>query len=728
MKIKNFILPIFILLLALPAWSKPRTRTSILEVASSMLIKNNPGVMRSPSKGTSLKIMDSNEAYTVVGLEGGSYAIISNDDLLPEVLAYSATEFNKDTDNPGFAWWSRAIRKVASEIVIRGAAEDRTLPDPTRFSPEVPALMSNVWGQMEPFNNLCPLEYNVSGRLIGHCLVGCVATSATQVMHYHQYPPKGEGVHIDMQTTDAFDKPIPLKIDFADYDFNWGKMRDSYSIGNYTQEEADAVAGLSYPVGVSFGMIYGTGASGTYSDSAAYALRKYLKFPNATLLERPNKNEKVWMETIYEELSHNRPVLYSGADPWGTIGGGGHAFVFDGYNSDGLVHVNWGWYGRNDGYYEVALLNPRIHSFVDNQDMIIGVAPPESLGNQTITESRSGTISIEELRSLVNLSKEGKLHELDLSEARLPEDRLPEDAFRGSRLQKIILPNTLRSIGSGAFGNCRNLREVVFPEINTDSKFFVENDIIYSADGKEVIAVMPYYHNYDKVIEDYASMLQFRPGVTTICPYAAEGCYRIQGVLIPKSVTRIGSYAFKDCSKLKVVKTESTLPANMAARAFASLDAGYTRLLVPAGSVDTYIRAGEWSKFFAFDNVYEFGTNVVARSYVRNKGDQNPDFKYQIFGDYVTGEPILTCEATPDSPQGEYPIKVAMGTLTGDNITLTDGVLRVLDLTSVEEIIAAGMPFDIYSIDGTLIRSGATSLDTLEKGIYIVEGLKVIVK
>lgn len=711
-----------------PARAKQRTQANMFEEASSVLIKSNPGSFRSPMRNAGLTILESNEAFSIIGFEGGSYAIISNDDLLPAVLGYSSSPLGEHSDNPAFEWWSRSIKEVAAEIVKAGAAPDITVPEPGRFPSDVPQLMSNVWGQMEPFNNLCPLEYDSRGRLIGRSVVGCVATSATQVMHYHRYPPKGEGVHIDMQTSDAKGNTIPLKVDFADYNFDYDNMLDSYSVGNYTEEQARAVAELAYPVGVSFGMIYGTGASGTYSDSAVYSLRKYLKFPDATLMVRSRYSEKQWMETIYEELSNGRPVLYSGADPWGTIGGGGHAFVFDGYNADGLVHVNWGWYGRNDGYYQVGLLNPRIHSFVNQQDMIIHVAPPQSLEEKS--EKFTGKLTVNDFKDIINRSQTDGLREIDLSAAALEDGALPKMAFFGSRLRKIILPESMKEIGEGAFAHCRDLMEVVFPEADSSQKFIVEDDVIYSRDGEEVIAVLPYYHNYEPVITDYTSLLKFKKGVKRIAAHAADGCFRIQGVEIPSSVNKIGAGAFDNTTTLKVVCCNGATPANMAARAFSTLDPGFTKLLVPAGSADAYYRAGEWNRFFAFDNVYEYGTNVRARNIVRNVGEPNPELTYQIFGDYIYGEPELTCEATQDSPAGEYPIIVSMGTLYGsDDITLTDGVMRVIDpenpYVAVTET-EGEKCFNVYSIDGKLILENAESLEDLEKGMYIINGRKVL--
>ena len=714
--------------MAFPVSGKERSRSQIFESASRVLIKNSDGQRRSATKNQDLKVLDENSSFTVVGFAGGSYAIVSNDDLLPEILGYSSSPYFDAKANPAFGWWCRSIDNACQQIIATGSAPQRVKPDGTTVAAEMPQLLSDVWGQMEPFSDLCPLEYDASGKLVGRTVVGCVALSASQVLRYHQYPSQGEGVHIDTQTTDAKGKVIPLKVDFKDYRFDYAKMKDSYNAGTYTKEEGEAVARLCYPVGVSFGMIYGTEASGTFSDSAVWALNKYLKYPDARLMTRFDSNEDTWMKTIFRELNQQHPILYSGADDFMTVGGGGHAFVFDGYDSEGLVHVNWGWYGRNDGYYEVALLNPRIHSFKNQQDMIIGVAPPNSGVHNGETLVLTGKVTAQQIAEAVAKSKEDGYTVLDLSKAELPDGRLPEKAFYSSYFRTIILPENMISIGDGAFGHCPKLVNVVFPDPDNRQEFIVEDNIIYSRDYTEVIEVLPYYYNNDLVITDYNSLLKFRKEVTSIHPYAADGCFRVAGVEIPENVKSIGKHAFANATKLKVVTVSALTPPSAALWAFSSIDPAYTMLYLPAGYSDTYYRAGEWGTFFAFDNVFEYGTTVRARNVVRETGIPNPPLTYQVFGEYVTGEPELSCDATESSPVGDYVIKVEMGSLQGENILLNDGVLRVVDSASVEEISydRTGL-YDVYTLDGKIISLGADSLDSLTPGLYIINGKKVII-
>ncbi len=54
---------------------------------------------------------------------------------------------------------------------------------------------------------------------------------------------------------------------------------------------------------------------------------------------------------------------------------GGHNFIIDGYDQDGLVHVNWGWHGQENGYFDIALLNPGLYTYDEWQAMYVGLYP-----------------------------------------------------------------------------------------------------------------------------------------------------------------------------------------------------------------------------------------------------------------------------------------------------------------------------------------------------------------
>lgn len=720
------------LALASTAQAKSRSRTQIMEAAKAVLEREvaplqTDGQHNRVQATRRLKVLREDKMLTIVGYEGGGYAVVTNDDLLPEVVGYSAHTFNDRTDNENFLWWWNAMETSAQAHVQRGIAPKRVRPDLSKYQAEVPQMLTTVWGQMEPYNNLCPLEYDRNGNVKGRTVVGCVATACAQVMNYLQYPTQGTGRYTDSQNTDAWGQSSPITVDFADYTFDYSLLRDSYTPGSYNEQSANEVAELSYAIGVSFGMMYGVEGSGTTLDIAAASMKNHLGFKYSKYYNRGNYEDVTWMNLIFNELSNNRPVVYGGMDDLFTIGGGGHCFVFDGYDANGLVHVNWGWYGSYDGYYDVSLLNPGIHGFKNSQDMIVGLDVPDegAAGEKSLT--LSGELDENTLRSLVEQSKSCGLRHLDLSNAELVAGELPAQAFYGSRLQTIILPANTQHIGDGAFGNCRNLTSVVFPTPNDEQDFRVEDNIIYTKDGKEVIEVLPYYKNTKAVMDDYVSLLTFHEGVESLHDYALDGCFRIKGVVIPSSVERIGKHIFSHASSIKQVQSATSSPATAILGAFDAIDAGYTRLVIPAGTWDTYCRAGEWKHFFALDNVVEVGTNIKARNVVRPVGTKNPEFRYQMFGDYVTGEPVLTCEADENSPAGEYPIVVEIGSIMAPDVVLTNGILRIVDeSTGIEDVESAGSAASgakqyLYTLDGRKANAA-----NLSRGVYVTKGKKVL--
>ena len=45
-----------------------------------------------------------------------------------------------------------------------------------------------------------------------------------------------------------------------------------------------------------------------------------------------------------------------------TGAGGGHTFVCDGYDGQGLFHINWGWAGDGDNYFSLSVLDAKSYS------------------------------------------------------------------------------------------------------------------------------------------------------------------------------------------------------------------------------------------------------------------------------------------------------------------------------------------------------------------------------
>ena len=94
-------------------------------------------------------------------------------------------------------------------------------------------------------------------------------------------------------------------------------------------------------------------------------------------------------------------------------------------------------------------------------------------------------------------------------------------------------------------------------------------------------------------------------------------------------------------------------------------------------------------------------------------------FSYQ-YGESITPEPEPTKDGYTFSGWSWIPKK-----MPDEDVTITG---TFTPSTGVETAVGSGRPFDVYTVTGHKVRSQVTSLKGLKKGVYIVEGKKVVVK
>lgn len=291
-----------------------------------------------------------------------SFVIVSGDKRMKDVLAYSDSESWDEDDIP-----------IALEYLLQTYYEQYELVQfyppaelmaPIEISmPDVQPLIESQWNQDAPYNDLCPNK----------CPSGCVATAMSQIMFYHSYPEKGNGYFSYTSRT----KKYHCSYDYNDLKFEWSNMQKKYSrssLGN--QQPRAAVANLMFACGVSVGMDYTPDGSGAYMSDVPYALINFFNYnSNVTYRYRPYYTSEEWYSMLCHELQENRPVLYGGVD----TKYGGHAFIIDGCSAKtGKFHVNWGWGGSDNGYYELEALSPSLYKFKSYQDMVINISPYET--------------------------------------------------------------------------------------------------------------------------------------------------------------------------------------------------------------------------------------------------------------------------------------------------------------------------------------------------------------
>lgn len=237
--------------------------------------------------------------------------------------------------------WASKQSSLAGDAPRGGA---KTMPN-GRIEP----LLGDIeWNQGAPYWNNCP--YDSDG---GRCYTGCVATATAQIMRYWKTPVTGKDSHYYVwQRSDGSQQQ--LSANFSQHTYDWDSMIGNYN-HSYTEEQAQAVAVLMSDVGIAIDMAYSSSGSGTQTELAAQALYKYFGFKSSLRAVHPDYvGNEVFAEQMLAELQDGRPVLMSGA----TTSNEGHAFVCDGYDGEGLFHINWGWGGIQNNYFALSALDP----------------------------------------------------------------------------------------------------------------------------------------------------------------------------------------------------------------------------------------------------------------------------------------------------------------------------------------------------------------------------------
>jgi hypothetical protein len=332
----------------------------------------------SNNRALSMKVRGTNidaPAYYVFNLEGGGFVIVSGDDAVTPILGYSRTGCFETEDMPdNLASWMEGLEKSILEASSSGTPpSEKTLRQWKKLESGwfVPSLAGEkvletaLWNQRDPFNRYCPV---IDGRRTPS---GCVATAGAIIMRYHQYPEKGVG------TLDGYDYTTLINDTKRSFHVNghnlghkyvWEKMPLTYESESFTLEDARQVAQLMWDIGVMSHMKYSPNESSANPELMIKGFVDSMGYDTSILLEnRYNHSYQEWISLLIDEIDNNRPVLFSGHNP---LNDSSHAFVCDGYDKDGLLHINWGWGGRSNGFF---LLDEKDYS--DFQLAWVGIKP-----------------------------------------------------------------------------------------------------------------------------------------------------------------------------------------------------------------------------------------------------------------------------------------------------------------------------------------------------------------
>ena len=324
--------------------------------------------------------------YVFPNANSKGFTIVSGDDRLPEIVGYSSQGSYDENNLPeGFISFMKAYQNLYSKVNLGDAEALKNLAEIKAWrnkknasaasTSAVAPLLGNIeWDQTSPYNNMCPKYDSVHVAA-----TGCVATAMAQVMAYYKYPKQ---LKADIPGYVNRWNGIPMEIPTITREegvYDWDNMLPKYNKeANATQQQKDAVAKLMYHCGAAVRMSYGPESGAAVSSSK---LAKYFGYDADLMMDlsRSSFTLDKWMQIIDTELAAGRPVLYGGQSSEN-----GHQFICDGKDENGLYHINWGWSGNQNAYFDLSILNPEkggtgsgsaADGFNRYCTMTIGIAP-----------------------------------------------------------------------------------------------------------------------------------------------------------------------------------------------------------------------------------------------------------------------------------------------------------------------------------------------------------------
>ena len=314
--------------------AEPITKARALSIASKYI--NNPKLSNDTPKTRSSQANEQPAYYIFTNPNNKKFVIISGESKLNELVGYG----DKMTENPNdqppyFKLFLKEYERVVKEVRSKAATTTPQRPIKRKVEP----LLTCKWSQYDPFNKYTPLS---NGQ---HTPTGCVATATAQVMFYNKWPKNRPQDYIASTGDDAKKSAT----------YWWDEMKNTTNDMG-TEQSRQAVGVLMSDIGKAVNMRYYYRGSDSNLQYACNALRDKFDY-TVRYLDKNFLPANNFLNEVMQEISDGYPVL---------VVGGPHAFVYDGYDEQGLIHTNWGWGGENDGYFDINIVTLNVSGFALN--------------------------------------------------------------------------------------------------------------------------------------------------------------------------------------------------------------------------------------------------------------------------------------------------------------------------------------------------------------------------
>lgn len=355
---------LILLIISFNGFSKP------VDIATAETIVLNKIKYTNKSKQFSIKeispISQNDFVYFyLVELSPIGYFIISADDDLPPVIAYSFDN-KADIQSPLTDFFKYDIKTRLNAIKYLPPdmlSERKTMwtnlisneftkdPDfeqwPAEGTTPTGGWLEDSWNQGAPWNAMCPMDPVTSSR----SYTGCPATAMAMILNFHKTTNELYLTDDDDYNHNYAGRNFIIDDDWETINFpSFPALNLFLNTVNEHWENAEALtnddmAALSFACGIIAHQVYTSEGSGTFSVSQAYDA--YMRLGCSTALLYTESDEELF-PTLILNMQHALPAHLAIVDEaWST----GHNVVVDGYNTDNYFHVNFGWGGAYNGWY-----------------------------------------------------------------------------------------------------------------------------------------------------------------------------------------------------------------------------------------------------------------------------------------------------------------------------------------------------------------------------------------
>ncbi len=213
------------------------------------------------------------------------------------------------------------------------------------------SFLTSHWTQDYPYNQLCPRD-PMNGNAYSYA--GCPAIAMGQIInylrttqntrfddnddYYHSYAGRNYKIDDDWESLKFPSFPqLNVLLDSVDATFQRG------------EELPDLLAAaVVFACGTACTQVYTSEGSGTFFVDQAFEAYQRFGFTDCVLFREP---DSVMYATLISNLQAGYPAHLAVENPAGTVG---HNVVVDGYReSDGKFHINFGYGGTLDNWYDI---------------------------------------------------------------------------------------------------------------------------------------------------------------------------------------------------------------------------------------------------------------------------------------------------------------------------------------------------------------------------------------